>query len=80
MLHSLVLVLADVLATEPQRPVLVTLCRSVRDGYAPSALWRQIETGVLAALAAQYGPLDVRFDANLLGGPLGWDHHARPLD
>jgi hypothetical protein len=39
------LLLARALPHELQRPALVTICRSVRDGYAFSSHWRQIEDG-----------------------------------
>lgn len=60
--------------------MLVTVCRSVRDGYAPSRHWKQIEEGVLSMLRGRFGPLDVQYDPGLLGGPGGWEHHARPLE
>jgi hypothetical protein len=72
--------LARALKSEKQRPALVTICRSIRDGYAYPQHWAQIESGLLAMLEQRYGPLDVRYDANLLGGPLGWTRHAAPLE
>merc|ERR1712046_115539 len=46
---------------------LVTVCRSVRDGYTPRRSWQAIETGVLRALGGK-----ATFDPNLLGGERGW--------
>ncbi len=75
-------VLRNALRREPQVPVLVTICRSIRDGYAASRHWKQIEAGVLALLAERYPDfdLDVEYDKNLLGGAEGWTNHARPID
>ena len=72
--------LARALRHERQRPALVTICRSIRDGYAYPQHWAQIEGGLLKMLEARYGPLDVRYDPNLLGGAEGWAHHAAPLE
>lgn len=47
---------------------LVTICRSVRDGYTPNHVWFQIESNLLSLL----GP-NVTFDENLVGGPHGWE-------
>ncbi len=58
----------------------MTVCRSIRDGYAYPQHWAQIESGLLAMLEERYGPLDVRYDENLLGGALGWTRHAAPLE
>jgi hypothetical protein len=46
---------------------IVTLCRSVRDGYTPRRVWEAIESNVLKALG---GP--ITFGKSLLGGPRGW--------
>ena len=72
-------VLEHALAQERERPAVVTVCRSVRDGYTPPALWKQIETGLMGMLERLYGELNVHYDANLLGGPEGWHRHARPV-
>ena len=59
--------------------VLVTICRSIRDGYSLPWLWEQTESGLLAVLEDVYGPLDVHYDKNLLGGRKGWTEHAKPI-
>lgn len=48
---------------------IVTICRSVRDGYTPRRSWAQVERGVLAALGSQH----LTHNPFLLGGPGGWD-------
>ena len=59
-------------------PDVVTLCRSVRDGYTPRPHFRQIEDTVLNKLEAKYsesgGSLRVMYDRDLLGGKEGWWH------
>lgn len=72
-------VLRVALGNEQTRPALVTVCRSVRDGYTHPHMWPQIEEGVLKVLRDRYGELDVHYDRNLMGGRLGWAHHARVL-
>lgn len=71
--------LKKALQQEPTRPVMVTICRSVRDGYTPWNMWPQIESGVLQLLRELFGNLNVHYDKNLLGGPRGWAEHAAPL-
>ncbi|XP_046365074.2 uncharacterized protein LOC124141181 [Haliotis rufescens] len=62
--------------TQPFIPRVVTVCRSVRDGYTPRKEFPLIELGLLDALKAVY-PDDVRsdtvhYDSELLGGREGW--------
>ncbi len=73
-------VMAKALKRELRVPAVVTICRSIRDGYAYPGHWAQIEAGILRTLEEAYGPLDVRYDKNLLGGAEGWTRHAAPLD
>jgi len=58
------------------RPLLVTVCRSVRDGYTPRSLAAHIETGILSALRRQRrsGTMTVIYDNDLLAGRGGWDN------
>ena len=35
-------------------PALVTVCRSVRDGYTPREMWAQIERGLLGAIESSF--------------------------
>jgi hypothetical protein len=52
------------------RPRLVTVARSVGDGYTPRAEWPSIEWALLRALAGALGPdLRVRFDPGLRPAP-----------
>src|SRR4029079_8225824 len=74
-LHALEVALRN----EKTTPVLVTICRSMRDGYTNPHLWKQIESGILELLGKSYGKLDVVYDRNLMGGVLGLGHHARVL-
>ncbi|RUS78120.1 hypothetical protein EGW08_014128 [Elysia chlorotica] len=64
-------------------PNLVTVCRSMRDGYTPRAHFRQIEASVLNILQARYNKgdtfLQLMYDRDLLGGKSGWWHrHKMP--
>eukprot|EP00435_Cladocopium_sp_Y103_P074114 s57_g46.t2 len=56
------------------RAVLVSLCRSVRDGFTPNRVWSQIESRLLQLLG---GMATVTFDANLLGGAGGWENWTK---
>ena len=83
-----------------EKPLFVTICRSIRDGYTLQTRWKQvkekererndsfsfsyyyfskIEDGVLEILNEVFGDLKLVYDGNLLGGPEGWERHARPL-
>lgn len=55
-------------------PKLVTLCRSVRDGYTPRDLAGQIEGEILTVLNSVPGITreSTYYDKNLLGGQAGW--------
>ena len=59
-------------------PVLVTVCRSVRDGYTPRALAAHIERGILSALRRQRrsGSMTIVYDKDLLGGREGWNSRS----
>jgi len=59
-----------------RRPLLVTVCRSVRDGYTPRSLAAHIEDGILSALRRQRraGTMTVVYDKDLLGGHGGWNN------
>ena len=61
--------------SEGRRAVLVTVCRSVRDGYTPRSLAARIEHGILAALRRQRrsGTMTIVYDKDLLGGRAGWN-------
>ena len=58
-------------------PAIVTLCRSVRDGYTPREQFVTIEAGILDIFSRQLTNrtrYDVFYDDNLLGGKGGWPH------
>ena len=58
------------------RPSLVTVSRSVRDGSTPKDLFHNIEAKVLDDLKLvfkrHFRQESIHFDSNLLGGKLGW--------
>lgn len=72
-------VLEEVLKMQPRKPVLVTICRSLRDGYTDPRHWAQIESGILEILERLYGSLDLLYDPHLLGGSGGWNTHTRVI-
>jgi hypothetical protein len=51
------------------RPQLVTIARSVRDGFTPEHAWPEIERSTLAALQRGLGPLEVVYDRGLRPAP-----------
>ncbi|XP_071107213.1 UPF0489 protein C5orf22 homolog [Haliotis cracherodii] len=56
-------------------PKLVTICRSVRDGYTPKKYFQKIEGDVLSVLQNSFSKISENFilyDSDLLGGPTGW--------
>ncbi|XP_067670960.1 uncharacterized protein [Haliotis asinina] len=57
-------------------PKVVTVCRSVRDGYTPRKEFPLIEEGVLSVLKAVYPDHvtddTIHYDSELLGGREGW--------
>ncbi|GFO25757.1 upf0489 protein c5orf22 [Plakobranchus ocellatus] len=57
-------------------PNLVTLCRSVRDGYTPRSRFRQIEDMVIEIIRNRYNKsryyVHEFYDRDLLGGKEGW--------
>ena len=59
------------------RPSIVTVCRSVRDGYTPRSLFSTIETSILDIFKdLPGGHYEVVYDENLYGGKGGWpDRH-----
>ena len=56
------------------KPNMVTVCRSVRDGYTPREYFKYIESGINECLQRQYGVdlVSIRYDKDLLGGREGW--------
>ncbi|GFN78485.1 upf0489 protein c5orf22 [Plakobranchus ocellatus] len=68
--------LKNLLSSLKDKPSLVTLSRSVRDGSTPKDVFHSIEDKVLDGLKSIYyssiHPESIHFDSNLLGGKLGW--------
>lgn len=62
---------ADLLAAllRDRRPPLVTIARSVDDGYTPRAAWPRIEWTLLRELGESLGNVPVRLDAGLRPAP-----------
>jgi len=61
--------LAAMLRESGLRPRLVTIARSVRDGYTPRGAWPAIEHWAFAALREALGPLEVRYGRGLGPAP-----------
>ena len=59
------------------RPNIVTLCRSVRDGYTPRSLFRSIESNILDIFQKLPRQYDVVYDENLYGGKGGWPNRHK---
>jgi hypothetical protein len=62
------------------KPKLVTLARSVRDGFTPRNLSGVMERNILQALAPTNmdSMYNVIYDKNLLGGIAGWSSRYKP--
>jgi len=63
--------LADLLRRGALRPRLVTIARSVDDGFTPAAAWPAIERRTLQALRDALGPIEVRYDRGVRPVPPG---------
>lgn len=61
--------LAALLESGALRPRLVTIGRSVRDGFTPQHAWPAIERRMLAALQQSVGPLELVYDSGLRPAP-----------
>ncbi len=57
--------LGELVASGSVRPTLVTVARSVQDGFTPAEAWPEIERALLAALGQALGRYTLRFDAGL---------------
>ena len=67
--------LKSTLSLLPKQPTLVTVCRSMRDGYTPWAFFGYIEKAVIEILDTVFKDVtknSFHFDENLLGGRKGW--------
>ncbi|XP_055878052.1 uncharacterized protein LOC106072836 [Biomphalaria glabrata] len=72
--------LRRILSSVFRKPDIITLCRSVRDGYTPKQLHTVIEKNILKTISNAYRSADiekVHFDNNLLGGRTGWHQRKR---
>ena len=71
--------LKNTLSQLPKQPMLVTVCRSMRDGYTPWAFFGYIEKAVIKILGTVFKDVTEKsfhYDENLLGGRKGWpDRH-----
>lgn len=67
--HAQARALADLLRSGAIAPSLVTISRSVDDGYTPREEWPAIEWTVLRALVEVLGNVPVRFDPGLAPAP-----------
>ncbi|CAH1803104.1 unnamed protein product [Owenia fusiformis] len=55
------------------KPKLVTLCRSMRDGYTPKSQYHKIEKGIIdSVINSHKNSFAVYYDKDLLGGQKGW--------
>jgi len=63
--------LADLLRRGALRPRLVTIARSVDDGFTPPRAWPAIERRTLQALREALGPIEVRYDRGVRPAPPG---------
>ena len=61
--------LGELVARGSVRPALVTIARSVRDGFTPREAWPGIEQATLDALGEALGSYTLRFDAGLSPAP-----------
>ena len=56
-----------------RKPGLVTVSRSMRDGYTPRNYFETIEKSILTSLNSTMGrPIHLHYDIDLLGGKRGW--------
>ncbi|KAL3876971.1 hypothetical protein ACJMK2_034743 [Sinanodonta woodiana] len=61
-------------------PKLVTLCRSMRDGYTPRKFFHQIEKDILHSLSvSMQQDLIIHYDKDLLGGVKGWPNRHKKI-
>ncbi|KAK7498477.1 hypothetical protein BaRGS_00010137, partial [Batillaria attramentaria] len=71
--------LKKLLSLLPSHPSVVTVCRSVRDGYTPWRHFGFVENAIFSALKDAFSDVkeeSFHFDENLLGGKKGWpDRH-----
>ncbi|KAF5397117.1 hypothetical protein PHET_09621 [Paragonimus heterotremus] len=73
--HSLLSNLTTVLIALPQKPAVITVCRSARDGYTPRWMQQTIEYAILGLLKRVFRLADEQFvySDQLAGGRSGWN-------
>lgn len=57
--------------TKQYSPKIVTLCRSMRDGYTPRKFFKTIENGILTSLENTFTNINLHYDSDLLDGKAG---------
>ena len=60
-------------------PKVITVARSVRDGYTPKVYFEDIEKDVLSILKSRFNDISIHYDMDLLGGVNGWPARRRAL-
>jgi hypothetical protein len=78
-IHRRLEMMKEGLLEETNHPEMITICRSIRDGYSNPLVWELVESGLLKMLGQVYGELEIVYDKNLLGGKQGWNNHAKPI-
>ncbi|KAF6770437.1 hypothetical protein AHF37_11413 [Paragonimus kellicotti] len=73
--HSLLSNLTTVLAALSQKPAVITVCRSTRDGYTPRWMQQTIEYALIGLLKRVFSLADEQFvySDQLAGGRSGWN-------
>ncbi|KAF8569359.1 hypothetical protein P879_07237 [Paragonimus westermani] len=73
--HSLLSNLTTILVALPQKPAVITVCRSARDGYTPRWMQQTIEYALLGLLKRVFTLADEQFvySDRLAGGRSGWN-------
>ncbi|KAK3092112.1 hypothetical protein FSP39_025310 [Pinctada imbricata] len=56
----------------PKTPKIITVSRSVRDGYTPRGFFRLIERNVIKCIGTSFPKTKFHFHDGLLGGKWGW--------
>lgn len=75
--------LRRLLSSLSKQPDMISICRSVRDGYTPKKFFNFIEKTLLHTINKvfrQTHQSEVHYDKNLLGGQVGWTSREHPFD
>ncbi|KAL5018308.1 hypothetical protein ScPMuIL_004030 [Solemya velum] len=56
----------------PGNPAVVTVCRSIRDGYTPRYFSGKIESDIISSVKSVFKNSVINYDRELLGGKRGW--------